>query len=127
MGGGKNWIKCFISPAAYKLVHLYTNLKTKPLNQNLIKPSKIKNFTNLSYQTPISHQISSNPTKISTFTHHTPQSKSTIQTTFFLYKYENPNKIRLLPIYKLHAKFYNNINISISIIIKTILNICRPQ
>ena len=31
--------------AAYKLDHLYTNLKIKPLNQNPTKPSKIKHFT----------------------------------------------------------------------------------
>ena len=59
--------------AAYKLVHLYTNLKIKPLNQNPTKPSKIKHFTHFHTKISISHPISSSPSKINTFTHHTIQ------------------------------------------------------
>ena len=49
-GGTKNPNKRSVFPAAYKLVHLYTNFIFKPLNKNYIKPSKIKHFTNLSSQ-----------------------------------------------------------------------------
>ena len=72
-GGAKNQNKCSVFPAAYKLVHLHTNFILKHLNKNPTKPSKIKHFTNSLIKTLISHPISSNPTKINTFTHHTTQ------------------------------------------------------
>ena len=72
-GATKNQNKCSVFPAAYKLVHLHTNFILKHLNKNPTKPSKIKHFINLSYQIPISHPISSNPTKINTFAHFTTQ------------------------------------------------------
>ena len=92
VGRTKNQNMCSVFQAAYKLVHLYTNLILKHLNKNLIKPSKIKHLINLYYQIQISYSISSNPTKINTFTHPTPKSQPLIQTTFFLYKYKNPKK-----------------------------------
>ena len=104
-GATKNQNKCSVFPAAYKLVHLYTNFILKHLNKNLIKPSKIKHLINLSYQIQISHPISSNPTKINTFTNLTPQFQSKIQSTFFLYKYENPKKIHTFTDYKFFTKF----------------------
>ena len=67
-GRTKNQNVCSVFPAAYKLLHLHTNFILKHLNKNLIKPSKIKHLINLYYQTLISHPISSNPTKIHTFT-----------------------------------------------------------
>ena len=91
-GATKNQNKCSVFPAAYKLGHLHTNFILKHLNKNPTKPSKIKHFINLSYQTPISHPISSNPTKINTFIHHTTQIQLQIQTIFFLYKYKNTKK-----------------------------------
>ena len=57
-GGTKNSNKCSVFPATYKLLHLHTNFILKHLNKNSIKPSKIKHFTNLSSQIPISHPIS---------------------------------------------------------------------
>ena len=43
-GGIKNQNKCSVFPAAYKLLHLHTNLKIKPLKQNIQKSNKIPIF-----------------------------------------------------------------------------------
>ena len=107
-GGSKNSNKCSVFPAAYKLLHLYTNFILKPLNKNPINPSKIKHFTHFNPKTPISHLISSNPTKINTFAHITPKPQHTIQTTFFLYKYKILIKIHIFTDYQLFIK--NHIN-----------------
>ena len=72
-GRTKNQNVCSIFPAAYKLDHLYTNLKIKPLNQNPTKPSKIPTFQISTPKIPISLLISLNPKKINTFTHLIPQ------------------------------------------------------
>ena len=124
-GDSKNQNKCSIFPSAYKLLHPHTNFIFK----HPIKPHKIPTKSHF----PATHspksqyrpQYRKTPLK-STLSHTTQHhSKPVIQTSFFLYKYKILTKSTLLPIYKLHAKFYNNI--SISIIIQTILNICRPQ
>ena len=107
-GGSKNSNKCSVFPAAYKLVHLHTNLIFKHSIQNLQNTTK----------SPFSHhpiQKSQYRTKYrqtqlkSTLLpiQHT-KSKPTIQTTFFLYKYENPKKIPIFTDYQLFIK--NHIN-----------------
>ena len=106
--GTKNQNKCSVFPAAYKLVHPQTDFILNHLTQNPIKSSKIKHFTNSLIKTLISHPISSNPTKINTSTHLKPQSKTTIQTTFFLYKYKILRKIHIFTDYQLFIK--NHIN-----------------
>ena len=107
-GGTKNSNKCSVLPATYKLDYLPTNFILNHSNKNSNKPSKIKHFTHFNHLTSISHPISSNPTKINTSTHLKPQSKTTIQITFFLYKYENPKKIPIFTDYQLFIK--NHIN-----------------
>ena len=108
VGRTKNQNKCSVFLAAYKLVHLHTNLKIKPLNQNPPNPNKITTFQTSTPKIPISHPISSNLTKINTFTHHTTQIQTPIQTTFFLYKYKILRKIHTFTDYQLFIK--NHIN-----------------
>ena len=91
-GGTKNSNKCSVFPATYKLLHLHTNFILKHLNKTPSNPVKSSISLTLTPKIQISHPISSNLTKINTSTHLKPQSKTTIQTTFFLYKYKNPKK-----------------------------------
>ena len=91
-GGTKNQNKCSVFPAAYKLVHLHTNLIFKHSIQNLqnITKSPLPNHptTKSKYRTQYRQtQLKSILLPIQ----HT-KSKPTIQTTFFLYKYKNPKK-----------------------------------
>ena len=55
IGGSKNQNKCSVFPAAYKLVHLYTNLIFKHLNKNYKNPVKsnisLIYLTNSQYRT----------------------------------------------------------------------------
>ena len=121
-GGTKNSNKCSVFPAAYKLDYPHTNLKINPLTQNHQNPNKIPTFQPSTIQIPLSHQISSTPTKINTFTYHiTPISNHQSKPLSSYINAKIQRKSTLSPIYKLHAKFYNNI--SISIIIQTIHNI----
>ena len=83
-------------------------LKLKHPTKTFKNPNKIPTLSPSNHQIPISHPISLKLTKINTFTHHTPQSKPTIQNTFFLYKYKNPKKIHIFTDYQLFIK--NNIN-----------------
>ena len=105
VGRIKNQNKCSIFPTAYKLVHLHTNLKIKPLNQNHHKPTKIPLFhhplQNPQYRTQYRQTLIKSILSPTT----QPKFQLTIQTTFFLYKYENPKKINIFTDYWFRTKF----------------------
>ena len=103
-GGIKNYNKCSVFPAAYKLNYLHTNFILKTPNKNPIKPSKIKYFTNLSYQTLISPPISSNPTKINTFTNLQPKSNPQSKSLSSYINTKIPRRSQLSPIINFSLK-----------------------
>lgn len=107
-GGTKNQNKCSVFPAAYKLDYLHTNLKIKPLNKNYQNPSK--SSISPIYSPKIQYRTQYRKPPLKSTLSPTTQSKSkiTIQTTFFLYKYKNPNKIHTFTDYQLFIK--NHIN-----------------
>ena len=61
--------------------------------ENLRITKKISTFCRFILTFSISYPISSNPKKINTFINYAPQFQTTIQITFFLYKYKNQRKI----------------------------------
>ena len=108
IGGTKNQNKCSVFRAAYKLLHPHTNFILKHLNKNPIKPSKIKHFAHFNPKSQYRTQYRQTQLKSTLLPIQHTKSQSTIQTTFFLYKYENPKKIPTFTDYQLFIK--NHIN-----------------
>ena len=92
-GRTKNQNVCSVFPAAYKLVHLYTNLIFK--HSNKIPPNPVKSSISPIFTPKSQYRTQYRQTLLKSTLSPITQSKSKtpIQTTFFLYKYKNPKKI----------------------------------
>ena len=108
IGGAKNQNKCSVFRAAYKLVHLYTNLIFKHSIQNLQNTTKSTLSHHPTQKSKYRTQYRQTQLKSILLPIQHTQSKPTIQTTFFLYKYKIIRKIPIFTDYQLFIK--NHIN-----------------
>ena len=104
-GGSKNSNNCSVFPAAYKLVHLHTNLIFKHSIQNLQNTTKSPLFTHPLQKSQYRPKYRQTLLKSVLALNTTPQSQFTIKTTFFLYKYKIIRKIHTFTDYYFFIKF----------------------